>query len=93
MWHRVDYDDDDENCEEEELATSSNNKISIGASIFHFFPLLCNMQAPSPSSFLTSQMNESLSPYYHHPSPTFIQLPSYGHLEHSHCSQLLSPHT
>ena len=30
MWHRVDYDDDDENCEEEELATSSNNKISIG---------------------------------------------------------------
>ena len=40
MWHRVDYDDDDENCEEEELATSSNNKISIGASIFHFFPRL-----------------------------------------------------
>ena len=42
MWHRVDYDDDsDKNYEEEELATSSKNKmISIGASIFHFFPLL-----------------------------------------------------
>lgn len=39
MWHRVDY-DVIENYEEEELATSSKNKISIGASIFHFFPLL-----------------------------------------------------
>jgi len=40
VWHRVDYDGEDGDGDESELAAASYENLSIGASIFHFYPLL-----------------------------------------------------